>query len=293
MMTIRKACSIFLDQEARIRNLRHGTVQGYETVLRSLSRWADAHGLLVLEDLDESAARTWVGNWTCQPSTTRHRLSQLKVFFRFTVERGWAARSPLATLRPPRSGSPPTMPLEVSEMRALLAAAQDRPKDRALLLLMRYSGLAIGDAVTLRRDAFAGVELTLRRAKSGELVTVDLPRVVVRAMLSLRSANPDYFWWSGRGTPVTCAKYWRWRLGAIAGRAGVAGFRPHRLRDTFAADLLARGALIQDVSALLGHSSVQTTERFYAPWDRQRRAHLRRVVHAASRSDPLLAELDE
>ena len=29
MMTIRETCSIFPDQEARIRNFRQGTVQGY------------------------------------------------------------------------------------------------------------------------------------------------------------------------------------------------------------------------------------------------------------------------
>ena len=293
MMTIREACSIFVDQEAHIRNLRQATIQGYETAFRSLSRWADENDLLVLEDLDESAARAWVGSWTCRPSTARLRLSQLKAFFRFTVERGWAARSPLATLRPPRSDSPPTMPLEVSEMRALLAAAEGQPKERALILLMRYSGLAIGDAVTLRRDSVAGVALTLRRARSGEQVTVDLPHAVVRAMMSIRSRNPDYIWWSGRGKPVTCAKYWRSRLGLIADRAGVAGFRPQRLRNTFAVSLLARGVLIQDVSSLLGHSSIQITERYYAPWDRHRLDRLTGVVRAANRLDPLLAEMDE
>ena len=119
MMTIREACSIFLEQEARIRNLRQGTIEGYETVFRALSRWADEHGLVVLEDLDASAARAWVASWTCRPSTTRQRLFQLKAFFRFTVEGGWAPRSPMASLRPPTSDSPGTMPLEVFEVRAL------------------------------------------------------------------------------------------------------------------------------------------------------------------------------
>ena len=291
-MTICEACSIFLEQEARIRNLRQGTVEGYQTVFRSLSRWADENGLRVLEDLDESAARAWVASWTCRPSTTRQRLSQLKGFFRFTVEGGWLPRSPMATLRLPRSDSPTTMPLEVSEVRALLAASKHQPKEQALILLMRYSGLAISDAVTLRRESVAGNELTLRRAKSGELVTVELPRAVVRAMVSIRAPSPDYFWWSGRGKPVTSAKYWRARLHIIADRAGVAGFRPHRLRDTFAVTLLAQGVSIEDVSTLLGHSSIRTTEQYYAPWDRRRRERLRRIVHEANRSDPVLAGLN-
>jgi len=184
------------------------------------------------------------------------------------------------------------MPLTVREMRAILAACVRQPKERALILLMRYSGLAIGDAVTLSREAVVGTELTLRRAKTGELVMVDLPNLVIRAIRRLRGPHPDFFWWAGRGKRVTSAKYWRARLREVAARAGVAGFHPHRLRDTFAVALLTAGVAIEDVSALLGHSSIQTTERHYAPWDRRRRDRLTRVVRAANRLDPLLAEMD-
>ena len=148
-MTIAEACACFLEEELQFRNLARGTIQGYETVFRSLSLWAGRHGLSLLEELDEKAVRTWIKSWACQPSTTGHRLGQMKTFFRFAVEQGWVSLSPLAKLRPPRSDSPPTMPLTVRELRALLAACLRQPKERALILLMRYSGLAIGDAVTL------------------------------------------------------------------------------------------------------------------------------------------------
>ena len=91
---------------------------------------------------------------------------------------------------------------------------------------------------------------------------------------------------------MTCAKYWRSRLGLVAERAGVEGFRPHRLRDTFAVSLLAAGVLMQYVSQLLGHSSLRTTERYYAPWDRSRRDRLLQVVRMANRSDPVLEEME-
>ncbi|MCY4595419.1 MAG: tyrosine-type recombinase/integrase [Bryobacterales bacterium] len=291
-MTIREACSTFLDEELRFRNRAQGTIQGYETVFRSLARWATKSGVSYLADLDDRAIRHWIKEWTCRPSTTRQRLAQIKKFFLFAVERGWVPRSPLATVRPPRSDSSPTMPLTVREMRALLRACGQQLKERGLILLMRYSGLAIGDAVTLSREAVVGTELTLRRAKTGELVMVDLPHIVVRAIRSIRGPNPDYFWWSGKGQRVTIAKRWRTRLGAVAARAGVEGFHPHRLRDTFAVALLTAGVSIEDVSSLLGHSSIQTTERHYAPWDRRRRDRLTRVVRAANRLDPLLAEMD-
>ena len=72
---------------------------------------------------------------------------------------------------------------------------------------------------------------------------------------------------------------------------GVANFRPHRLRDTFAVKLLVAGVAIEDVSALLSHSSVRTTERYHAPWDRSRRDRLVAIVEGVNKEDSLLLEL--
>jgi len=48
--------------------------------------------------------------------------------------------------------------------------------------------------------------------------------------------------------------------------AGVNGRNPHRFRDTFSVSLLQNGVDIRRVSLLLGHTSIQTTERHYAPY---------------------------
>ena len=40
----------------------------------------------------------------------------------------------------------------------------------------------------------------------------------------------------------------------------------HRLRATFAVDLLQKGVPLEHESKLLGHKSVTTTERHYAKW---------------------------
>jgi integrase len=41
---------------------------------------------------------------------------------------------------------------------------------------------------------------------------------------------------------------------------------PHMLSDTFAVELLLAGRPIEEVSMLLGHTSIRTTEKHYAPW---------------------------
>ncbi len=53
---------------------------------------------------------------------------------------------------------------------------------------------------------------------------------------------------------------------------------PHMFRDTFAVELLLAGVPIDQVSLLLGHSSVKVTERHYAPFVKARQEQLERSV---------------
>jgi integrase len=52
----------------------------------------------------------------------------------------------------------------------------------------------------------------------------------------------------------------------------------HRLRDTFAVDLLQKGVPMEEVSKLLGHTSIRTTEKHYAKWMKGRQDRLDSLV---------------
>jgi integrase len=53
------------------------------------------------------------------------------------------------------------------------------------------------------------------------------------------------------------------------------------LRDTFAVEMLLAGVPIDQVSMLLGHSSVKITEKHYSPWVKARQDQLAASVRNA------------
>ncbi len=290
-MTLQAACEAYLrDLEAR--KLSRSTRNNYRSLFRAWQAWAAERCLSALRDFNQAEMRAWRESWDCSPGTHALHLRLLRAFFNFTVRAGWLSASPAANLRAPKQNATPNMPLAQGEVQALLTAAEETPKERALILLMRYSGLAIRDAVTLSREAIdrAG-HLTLRRAKSGELVMVRLPVPVLEALGRFSPVSERHYFWRGAGLPETATKYWRRRLYRVADRAGVEGFRPHRLRDTFAVELLAAGVVIDDVKTLLGHSSVKTTEKFYAQWNLPQRDRLVAITQKAHKRDPVLQAL--
>ena len=291
-MTIAEACEAYLrDLEAR--NIRKSTLQGYRSLFRQLESFAGNTGLASLSEIDGDNLRSWREQWGWAFSTQRRRLSQLKAFFSYAELRGWISGSPLNGIRSPKPEARPTMPLSVGEVQALLDASSGKPKEQAFLLLLRYSGLGIMDAATLERSAVHGDgELILRRSKSGELVAVLLPPKAVAALGAISPRRRHYFW-TGNSRPQTAANYWRDRLKLVAAAAGVKGFHPHRLRNTFAVEHLLAGVSMEDVSTLLGHSSIRTTELYYAPWNRARRSRLVALVKEVHQQDPVLLEFTQ
>ncbi|MHB8499814.1 MAG: tyrosine-type recombinase/integrase [Candidatus Acidiferrales bacterium] len=69
------------------------------------------------------------------------------------------------------------------------------------------------------------------------------------------------------------------RCKAMGRRAGMEDAHPHRFRDTFAVDMLARGASPYDVAKLLG-DEIATVEKHYAPFVRELRERVRALMES-------------
>ena len=159
--------------------------------------------------------------------------------------------------------------------------------------MLRYSGMRIGDAVSLTVDRIEGNRLFLYTQKTGVAVNTILPEFVLQALARTPRVTERHFFWDGKTKREIAVGSWRRRLATLFELAKVEGGHPHRFRDTFAVELLLSGVPIERVSILLGHQSVRVTERHYAPWVRSRQEQLEADLAKAWKQDPLIALLRE
>ncbi len=191
-------------------------------------------------------------------------------------------------LNPPVVKLRPTEPYTPDEVIKILEAAG--PKDRAFLLVGRYSGLRISDVATLALSRVQGGKLLLYTQKTGQPVNLPLPPVAVESLESIEYTSALYYFWTGKAAKDGVARSWGNRLRKVFDRSGVKDAHFHRLRDTFAVELLLRGTPLEEVSILLGHSSVRITEKHYAPWVKAMQQRLESHVRLAWEDDPVLNE---
>jgi len=282
------------------RGLAQVTVRKYELLFRQMRTFATDKGLRFLKEFDLVTVREFCGTWTQGNNTTLKKLERLRAFFRYAMESKWVEDNPATRIKNPKVRQTPTMPFRQDEVIDILAAC-DRYLDsygrvgqwngkrlRALVLLLRYSGLRIGDAVSLSRDRIVRNKLFLYTAKTGTPVYIPLPEFVTTALNAVKRTNGQYFFWSGTSDKDTAAKHFSKYLAKLFKIAGITGGHAHRFRDTFAVELLLAGVPLESVSVLLGHSSIRITEKHYAPWVRARQEQLEAAVLKTLSQDVLV-----
>jgi integrase/recombinase XerD len=208
----------------------------------------------------------------------------MRTFFRFVHDSGWLPSNPATKIKPPKIDDTPTLPFSRDEFTRVLAACDKYPNKknarrlRALVLLLRYSGLRITDAVTLSKHQIEDGVLKLHTAKTGTHVRVPLPQIAIDALAEIPTEN--YYFWSGQGTKKSCVGDYQRAFKKLYKLAGVQNGHAHRWRDTFSIELLLAGIPLEQVSLLLGHQSIAVTERHYSPFVKARQEQLEAAVRS-------------
>jgi site-specific recombinase XerD len=296
-ITIEQACDSFL-ADAVARGLRESSLYKYRLLFGRLQTFAEQRGVRFLSELDLESLRVFRNGWPDHNMSALKKLERLRAFLNFAADAGWIGDNPARKLKNPKISQSPTLPLSREEISRILAACDIYPdrvnalRLRALVLLLRYSGLRIRDAVTLSCDRIHDGKLFLSTQKTGVVVWCPLPAPVIAALLRIPIASGEsHFFWGGASKPKSIVGDWQRSLRRLFHLAGTPDAHAHRFRDTFAVELLLAGVPLERVSILLGHQSLKVTERHYAPWVRARQEQLEADVRRTWDAD--LAALAE
>jgi integrase len=164
-----------------------------------------------------------------------------------------------------KEAPPRTRYLTEAEEAALLQAATAGPRQAIILAI--DTGLRRDELFGLQWhqvDVARGLIATTTRTKSGRARKVPLPQRSAQILAQLpRWLDSPYVFVN----PDTGTRYWQMNLGlkGAVRRAKLKDVRWHDLRRTAGCRWLQRdGKSMEEVSILLGHSSVLVTERCYA-----------------------------
>jgi integrase/recombinase XerD len=211
------------------------------------------------------------------PATGARRLSAIKQLYRFLHAEGVRADEPAALLDAPRRRRPLPKVLAEDEVDRLLAAARaiegpEGARLTALLELLYATGLRVSELIALPWPLLAaGGDCLIVRGKGNKERLVPLGQAA-KAAFAEYAATRDYFVGEGRKSPWAfpsrgdSGHLTRQRVGqllkdlAIAAGIDPAKVSPHVLRHAFASHLLAHGADLRAVQAMLGHADISTTQ---------------------------------
>jgi integrase/recombinase XerD len=282
-ITIEQAANKYLE-DAKARHLQDPTIAKLRLLFRQLGEFAFKRGLVFVSDLNLDNQRDFRAAWPNRNESARVKLGNLKSFCRFCHEAGWIAENPAAKLKAGKVLEPKIEPLTQAEFTQIVnACATSKEKNAtrlmAIILLMRFTGLRIRDAVTLRRDSIQGDELFLRTTKTGQSEFIPLPPGVLEAFgrIPVDKRYEKHFFWTGASKPKTAVGHYQAALQQIFKKAGVPRAYPHIFRHTFATQLLADGRSLETVATLLGNTT-RIVAKHYSHWIKARQEALRDEV---------------
>jgi site-specific recombinase XerD len=181
-----------------------------------------------------------------KPTTASVRYRALQQLFRFLVDEGEIAESPMARMRPPKIPELPPAVLTMDELRALLTACEgtgfEERRDTALIRVLIDTGARVGEVAGLRLDEDSvdlDREMLTVLGKGRRVRSLAIGARTVRALdryLRERARHPwasEPWLWLGQKGRLTDSGI-RQLLERRGIDSGIGPVNPHRLRHTFA-----------------------------------------------------------
>ena len=294
--TVEQAIASFMAEKAGGQASRK-TLSKYRLTLSRLLDFCTRERIMFVSAITLQHLSAYRAMWDVVYSTPfalRNEQSRLRSFFNYLV------KAQLIHFNPARALSAIKVtdddfrvdPFSKAEVKKIIAAIDktditppNKDRIRVLMLLQRWSGLSLIDAVTLERNGLIrtgnNFRIDCNRRKTGTNVSVPIPTWLGKELLRVKNRNEKYFFTSGAPHAISYVEKAYKRVFEVA---GIVNGGSHRFRHSFAVAALEAGADIRTVSRALGHKSMAITERYYAQWSQKQQAKMEKELAAAWKS---------
>jgi integrase/recombinase XerD len=277
-------CLPLLDEAMEVRDFAAATRPPYRRALRDFLVWlTEEHGIAELTSVTRDVLTAYRLNLQARPTikATPYALysqigilAALRFFFSWLVKTGRLLSDPTAHLPHPRRPQHLPRALKVRDVARLILSLPKTTlglRDKALVELLYGTGMRRAEAARLRLEDIELEERTIliREGKGKKDRVVPLGKKAKEVLLDylgharvklLRGDDAGALFLGRRGEALS-ESWITHRVHKLGLRAGLK-LAPHVLRHSCATHLLKGRADIRHIQRLLGHKSLQTTERY-------------------------------
>jgi site-specific recombinase XerD len=263
-------------EEYLTRQGKLGSIKPYMNGINKFVKWfQERHGIMVFEvisPLDITDFREYLQQEGKSPSTINLAITSLRELYKWMIKEGVVPDNPVDGIKFVSNNPLSPKWLTRSEQAALMRAvkAGKNLRDETMITMLLHTGLRVQELCNLDVDDVtinprSGLAV-VRKGKGGKYREVPL-NVTVRKVLSRWLAEH-------KGKPLFINRY-NTRLSSTSVYIIIRDYAydarieqrigPHTLRHTFCKNLLDKGVPLDQVAALAGHASLNTTRIYTMP----------------------------
>jgi integrase/recombinase XerC len=229
------------------------------------------------EEATYAMVRSWLAHLAGQALHNRsinRKIACLRSFFKFLIKAGVVSKNPMQKIRVLKAAK--TLPQfvqerEMAQVLDQMAAATDfaGKRNQLILELLYGTGMRLAELISLQSRHIHLREKTMRvtgkRNKERVIPFTEPLRRLIEEYLTLRREThpacdiPELLI-TDQGSPLYPMFVYRVVRQALAGAPSAGKKSPHVLRHTYATHLVNKGAELNAVKDLLGHSSLAATQ---------------------------------
>ncbi len=225
-------------------------------------------------------------------NSVARNLFAIKMFFRFLIAEEVLRDDVTELIESPKLWRILPETLTVEEVESVLSlpdmSTREGVRDRAILEMLYATGMRISELANVKLDDYnprVGTVICHGKGSRERIIPVGR-QAIASTFLYLNESRPRFL--KGRESPylfVTRLKskfsrvgLWKMIHGYVRKLGAGKKITPHTFRHSFATHLLANGAELRVIQAMLGHANISTTQ-FYTHVDKERLKSIHRKYH--------------